>query len=275
MLVALALTTAVIAAVRSTWSPCGLSMLSTLIPLSETARGRRWGWTASWYVTGALVGGAALGSLGAAAAALVAVADPGPVAVWVTVAIAALTGVGLDLGLVAPIPHHRRQVDEAWLDQFRSWVYGFGFGTQIGAGLATYIMTSGVYLTVLLGALSGRPAVAFGIGVLFGATRGAAVLLGARLTTPERVKVLHARLDRLAPASQRAAAAWLALVAVVAAWAGVGVGGAAITLLTATVVAVVATFRSRIPTRPSPAAAATARAGRPAGRPARVPVGSS
>lgn len=273
MLVALALSTAVVAAVRSTWSPCGLSMLSTLIPLSETARGRRWGWTASWYVSGALVGGAALGSLGAASAAVVAIADPAPVAIWVTVAVAALVGFALDLGLVAPIPHHRRQVDEAWLDQFRSWVYGFGFGAQIGAGLATYIMTSSVYLTILLGALSGRPAVAFGIGVLFGAARGAAVLFGARLTTPERVRSLHARLDRLAPASQQVAAGWLALVAGTAGWAAAGAGGAAGVLLLAAGLFAAAVVRSRTPARPGPADAATARVGH-ADRPARVPVGS-
>jgi MFS family permease len=275
MLVALALTTAVIAAVRSTWSPCGLSMLSTLIPLSETARGRRWGWTASWYVTGAVVGGTALGTLGAAAAALVDVVGPGTTAVWVTVAVAALVGVALDLGLVAPIPHHRRQVDEAWLDQFRSWVYGFGFGAQIGAGLATYIMTSGVYLTIVLGALTGRPSVAFGIGVLFGATRGAAVLLGARLTTAERVRALHARLDRLAPASQQAAAAWLAVVALAAGWAAAGVAGVVAAALAATALGAAVAIRSRTPARPGPTAPTTARAGHPGGPTARVPVGSS
>ncbi len=43
---------AVAAAVRSTWSPCGLSMLSTITPMSEQAkdhsyRGRRVGsWSA-------------------------------------------------------------------------------------------------------------------------------------------------------------------------------------------------------------------------------------
>ena len=40
------------------------------------------------------------------------------------------------------LPVHYRQVNERWLDQFRPWVYGAGFGWQIGAGLATYIKTS-------------------------------------------------------------------------------------------------------------------------------------
>ena len=33
------------------------------------------------------------------------------------------------------LPFHSRQVNERWLDQFRPWVYGAGFGWQIGAGL--------------------------------------------------------------------------------------------------------------------------------------------
>ena len=41
LLVVLAALTAVIAAARSTWSPCGLSMLSSITPLAEQGRGHR------------------------------------------------------------------------------------------------------------------------------------------------------------------------------------------------------------------------------------------
>src|SRR6188472_2993734 len=58
------------AAVRSTWSPCGQSMLSTITPLAERARGHRFGVTATWFVLGAAIGGA---TLGAGAAVLAAV----------------------------------------------------------------------------------------------------------------------------------------------------------------------------------------------------------
>ncbi len=47
-----AVVVAVAAAGRSTWSPCGLSMLSTITPLGERARGHRWGATAAWFVAG-------------------------------------------------------------------------------------------------------------------------------------------------------------------------------------------------------------------------------
>src|SRR5262245_28638289 len=44
---------AVAAAVRSTWSPCGLSMLSSITPFGERSRGHRYSVTAAWFVVGA------------------------------------------------------------------------------------------------------------------------------------------------------------------------------------------------------------------------------
>ena len=92
----------------------------------------------------------------------------------------------------------RRQVNERWLDQFRNGVYGAGFGWQIGVGITTYIMTTAVFLTIGLGALSGRPIVALLIGSLFGLARGLAVLVGANITSAEGLRLLHRRLDRMA-----------------------------------------------------------------------------
>ena len=110
----------------------------------------------------------------------------------------------MDLGMVGPaLPHHRRQVDEQWLDQYRGWVYGLGFGVQIGNGLATYIMTAAVYLVVVLAGLTGEPLVALGLGVLFGLTRGLAILLGVRLTTPDRLRAFHATFESLSRCGAR------------------------------------------------------------------------
>ena len=66
----LAIVTAAATAVRSTWSPCGLSMLSTVTPLAEAGRGRRWSVTARWFVVGSVVGGLTLGALMAGLAVL-------------------------------------------------------------------------------------------------------------------------------------------------------------------------------------------------------------
>ncbi len=52
---------AVGAAARSTWSPCGISMLATITPLAEAGRGHRYRSTALWFVAGSVAGGVTLG----------------------------------------------------------------------------------------------------------------------------------------------------------------------------------------------------------------------
>lgn len=233
MLLALAAVVAVAAAVRSTWSPCGLSMLSTITPMAERARGHRFGVTATWFVAGAVLGGLTLGAGAALLAAGVAAVDPSPTIVLGAAAVLAGVAAGVDAGTFGRRPpFFRRQVDDAWLARYRAWVYGGGFGWQIGVGLATYIMTAGVPLTVALAILTGSPGAAVAIGAGFGLARGLAVLLGARLRSPEALGALHERLDALeapvrwtvvgvlaAVAAAAAVAAWgpVALVAVVVA----------------------------------------------------------
>jgi len=227
LLLAIAAVTAMASAVRSTWSPCGLSMLSTITPLAERSRGRRWGLTAAWFALGAALGGATLGGVAALLALVVgSIGLTTEVAVGLGAALA-VAAVALDLGLLGrPMPHHRRQVDEVWLDQYRSWVYGAGFGWQIGTGVLTYIMTAGVYLTVGLAALTGRPALAFAVAVLFGAVRGLAIFLGARLVDPERLRTFHRRFEELGPTVRHAVIAVQMVVGVTAAGAVWGAPGA-------------------------------------------------
>ena len=163
---------AVVAALRSVWSPCGLSMLSSITPVTERGRGHRYPVTAGWFVVGAVAGGGVLG----AGAALVAwtVAASGLPFGWRCAigAVGALVGVASDLRWFGiALPDHPRQVDETWLVRYRRWVYAAGFGAQIGCGLATYIMTAGVYLTVLLAALTADPVIALTICLAFGSQR--------------------------------------------------------------------------------------------------------
>ena len=231
LLVTLAAVTAVAAAIRSTWSPCGLSMLSTITPMAERSRGRRWGLTATWFVLGAVLGGATLGLLAVPTAALIGLLDLSTGAALGLAAVLALVAAGMDLGIGTRMPHHRRQVNEVWLDQYRSWVYGMGFGWQIGTGLSTYIMTAAVYLTIALAALTGSPATAMAITLLFGLTRGLAILLGARLTGPERLRRFHQRFDELGPTVRWAVIVVQMVVATVAAgaaWGALGATGAAV-----------------------------------------------
>ncbi len=236
-LLVLAVVVAVAAAVRSTWSPCGWSMLSTITPISERSRGHRYGVTATWFVVGAVVGGATLGGLAALGALAVSAAGPSAEVALVVAGALGAVAVAVDTGALGPRPpFFHRQVNDDWLRDFRAWVYGVGFGWQIGAGLTTYIMTAGVVLTVALAALTASPAAALGIGLLFGTIRGLAVLLSSRLTSPTALTGFHQRFGaaeepvRVAVIAVEAA---VSLVALAVAWwpaalAGVALGGAAV-----------------------------------------------
>ncbi|HEX4217235.1 MAG TPA: hypothetical protein VHZ02_02600 [Acidimicrobiales bacterium] len=236
LITVLALVTAVGAGARSTWSPCGLSMLSTITPIGEQARGARFATSATWFVVGGVAGGATLGGVLALVAAGVGALHLTAGTIGVVACVAALVAAGSDSRLAGvQVPIHRRQVNEVWLDRFRPWVYGAGFGWQIGSGLVTYIMTAAVYLVAVLAVMTGNPWAALGVGILFGTVRGLAVLLGRVITTPARLASFHRRFAELEPVSRRiivvmevavaavvAGAVWLPAAAVVAAVAGMG-----------------------------------------------------
>lgn len=222
-LLVLALVTATVAALRGMWSPCGLSMLTSLNPVSERSRGNRFGLTVAWYVGGALIGGAVLGGACAAVAlGLHALAVPSTV-VWALVLAAAAVAVASDSTLVpAALPDHPRQVDERWLTAYRRWIYAAGYGVQIGTGFATYIMSATVYLTAALAMLTASPVAAFTVGLAFGAVRGLGILVTAGVSSPEALRTLIARVDRLGPASLRLCAVVSGVVAAVATWTVAG-----------------------------------------------------
>lgn len=238
----LALAVAVVAAARSTWSPCGLSMLSSITPMTEAGRGRRYRTTALWFVAGAILGGLTLGAGMAVLAAAVSALGLGETAVLATATVAALVAAASDARIAGrQLPFHTRQVNEDWLDLYRAWVYGAGFGWQIGVGLATYIMTAGVYLTIVLSALTGSPAVALAIGGIFGLVRGTAIFLGRGITSPDALVRFHQRFDaagpwvRLAMIATEASVAFAAALALggPAVAAAIGVGAATIVVLAA------------------------------------------
>ena len=189
---------ALAAATRGMWSPCGLSMLTSINPVAERGRRHRYSVTAAWFILGGALGGLTLGMVAALLAVLVAAVG---LSIDARVAIgagAALLAVLVDQGAVGvEMPVLRRQVNERWLDEFRGWFYGVGFGWQIGVGVATYVMTAAVGLTVVVASLSGRPAVAVAICVLFGFVRGSWVLLTARVRSAEELRGLLRQIDRL------------------------------------------------------------------------------
>ncbi len=167
-------------------------MMASINPLGERARRNRWWHTAAAFTAGCLLGGWALGA-GAGAAGLL-VAEVAGVH-GASVACRVVLGIALAAGVVElagwPVPTVHRQVDEAWLGRYRGWVYGAGFGAQLGAGLATTVTTAAVYATVamvvLLGAV-GRLAEATAVGTVFGLFRAVPVLTARRLHDPESLR---------------------------------------------------------------------------------------
>lgn len=232
-----ALGIAVVSAFRGTWSPCGVSMLSSITPLSENGRGNRYWATVTWFVLGAVLGGATLGAVAGLGALLVSATAMTYAASAVLVLVAGLITVASDLGVGGfRLPANPRQVERTWLDRFRSWVYGLGFGWQLGAGVATYVMSSSIYLMVVTAAATGEPLLAMGIVTLFGFLRGLAVLPAFRVNTPADLTALHRRIERFRPLSR--ALAVIAQIGVLATAATV-LGGVVAGLVVAAVFLVV------------------------------------
>lgn len=208
---------AVLVAVRGLWSPCGLSMISTITPLSERARGHRFVVTAGWFVAGSVLGGATLGLVAAGGALVVRWADVGTSVRAALVVTGALVTMASDLHIGGrSLPNHPRQVDETWLGKYRPWVYAGGYGVQIGVGVATYVMTAGVYLLVVVGMLSADPRFALSLGAVFGLMRGLLIFTAARAVTQDRLRRLHRNVDRYEPVSRVVALVGQGAVAVAA-----------------------------------------------------------
>jgi hypothetical protein len=239
VILAIGLVLASAAALRSTWSPCGLSMLSQITPIAEAARGNRFGRTAAWFVAGGVAGGLTLGAAIAVGAAIARAAEVTTAGALVFIAGGALVTAALDARVfrIAP-PFLRRQVNEDWLASYRPWVYAGGFGWQIGVGVSTYIMTAAVFLVIGIGVVGASPLGAVALGLFFGLLRGLAVLLGAPLRTSAALLAFHRRFDAWAEPVRLAVIAVQLLVAVFAALIGAGVAVAIVVAFTVGVLTV-------------------------------------
>ncbi len=165
-------------------------MLTSISPLGERARGNSFWRTATAYAAGSLLGGSAVGAaLGAVGAPLVDAAGRGPM----LAALAALMVAGLVLDHTDRLPTIRRQVNERWLSSYRGWVYGFGFGAQLGAGVVTIVTASTTYVALAAAFLSGSPAGGLVIGAIFGGARALPLLVTAGVDSPADLAALHRR----------------------------------------------------------------------------------
>lgn len=187
-------------------------MLSSIHPLGERARHNRWAVTAGALVIGAVLtgtaGGAVLGWLGSL------LPDGGwrwPAALVVVVAAG-----GADLLRIAP-PGPHRQVNEDWIGTYRGWVYGAGFGAQLGSGFSTYVVTWGVWATALLAVLTATPTGGAVVGAAFGLGRSVFPLAAGWIDRPSRLTEFNRRMADFATPVARGTAGALVLVGLLAA----------------------------------------------------------
>jgi hypothetical protein len=170
-----------------------------------------------------VLGGSLLGGIGVLGALLVsAISPPAGILVAFAAGCALITLAADSKAFGIRLPLIPRQVNERWIGGYRRWIYASGFGAQIGVGLATYVMTAAVYLTPILGALSGSGPFALGLGILFGFVRGSAVLISSRARGPELLLALHRRMAALEPWSLRLTIFVQAAAALIFAWASGG-----------------------------------------------------
>ncbi|HEU0193344.1 MAG TPA: hypothetical protein VFQ71_04040 [Gaiellales bacterium] len=172
-----------------------------------------WPVTVAAFAVGAVAAGVLVGGLLGALGGLLDIAET---AALVLLAAASAGGLTLDLRRHGEhLPGPRRQVDERWLHRYRGWVYGVGFGFQLGVGVLTVITTSAVYLMLLAALLSGSWRSGAVIGAIFGAGRAASLLPARTVRTPAAVVAIDGRLRRLeVPARRLTLAAMVCVLAV-------------------------------------------------------------
>ncbi len=173
-------------------------MLASITPLGERGRRSSWRVTVGAFALGATAAGALLGAALGALGGLLSGSDGAGWRLAVLGGVLAL-GAGMEIARGGRrLPGPRRQVNEDWLGAWRGWVYGAGFGAQIGAGVLTVVNSAAVYAALVAAALSGtagRGAVILGAG---GLARGAIPLLAAHVRRPDQLTAFHRRFARRA-----------------------------------------------------------------------------
>ena len=179
-------------------------MLTSITPLGERGRGNRWAVTTTAYAVGCALGGATtglvLGSVGALLPAL---------PVLLLAGVLCLLAAAADL---APgrLPVGRRQVDERWLGRYRGWVYGVGFGYQLGLGVVTVVTSAATFAVLAVALLTQSPVAGAVVGLVFGSARALPALLVRDVDTPARLRQLARSVEQHSRTAARTTVAALA-----------------------------------------------------------------
>jgi hypothetical protein len=170
-------------------------MLASITPLGERGRHARWGLTVTAFLLGATAAGAGAGALLGGLGALVLPDSLSAHVRLVALGAVLVLAIALD-GLPGSVPGPRRQVDEHWLDRYRGWVYGLGYGWQLGLGVTTVVSSAATYVALLAAFLAGGPAAGAVILGSFGAVRGLTPMATAGVRSQRQLVALHRGLAR-------------------------------------------------------------------------------
>lgn len=177
-------------------------MLTSITPLGERGRGHRYAVTMTAYVVGCLLGGATTGLVLGALGSLLPTLPVLLLAGTACLAAALVDLRGLRLG--------RRQVDEDWLTRYRGWVYGLGFGYQLGLGVVTVVTSAATLAALAVMLLTQSVLGGLLVGLVFGGARALPALVLGRAQTHVQLRGLARRLDQQARPFARATAGALA-----------------------------------------------------------------
>jgi hypothetical protein len=170
-------------------------MLASINPLGERGRNQNYFVTVTAYVVASAFAGAALGTGAAALGARIAV--PASAAFLAALASAGLLTDFRMLGTRVPGP--LRQVNENWLTVYRGWVYGVGFGVQLGVAFATIVTSSATWVAFACAFCSRSPLAGLAIGFTFGLGRALPILIANDVAEPVTLRVRIAALARWRP----------------------------------------------------------------------------
>lgn len=181
-------------------------MLGSISPVGEAARRQRWWITAGAYTVASVVAGGAMGLLlGAIGQWLLRLVPLGNAARLALLGVVLLVAVLFDAKVIRrPLPTWHRQVDERWLTTYRGWVYGAGFGFQLGTGIVTIVPSAVTYAALASALLSGQWRTGLIIGLVFGLVRSVPLLLAGRLRTADALYRTTQRVTAAEPMAHRA-----------------------------------------------------------------------
>jgi hypothetical protein len=180
-------------------------MLASITPLGERSRGFSWRVTAAAFAVGSVGAG---GFVGAAVGTLGSLLPGG--LTWRGLGLAGVLAITVAFDatpLRRRLPSSRRQVNEDWLARYRGWVYGFGFGAQLGVGVATIVTSAAVYAAAATALLCANPMIGALIGATFGALRALSLLPAGAVHDVGSLGLLHRRLGTAEADVRRAVSA--------------------------------------------------------------------